>query len=76
MRSQEHISGFYWKAFNKSTRVYKTHGMYEAVAAVLFSIQNSVFNENRDGSQDKRHKEIHVDEVPGAVKLPVWKISV
>lgn len=72
--SQAHISGFMWRikeTVNNSACARITHGMYKAVAAVLLSIQNSIFNENWDGSQDKRHKEIHVDEVPGAVELPV-----
>lgn len=45
--------------------------MDEAVVAVLLGIQHAVFNEDRDGSQDERHEQVHVDEVPGAVQLPV-----
>lgn len=48
-----------------------THGMDKAVVTVLFCIQNSVFNEHRDRSQDEGHKQVHVDEVSGAVQLPV-----
>lgn len=52
-----------------------THSMNEAVVAVLLSIQDPVFNEHRDGSQYEGHKQVHVDEVPGAVKLPVDRRS-
>lgn len=48
-----------------------THSVYEAVLAVLFGVQNAVFDEDGNSSQDERHKEVHVDEVPGAVQLPV-----
>lgn len=41
------------------------------VAVLLLSIQHPVFNEDRDGSQDEWHKQVHVDKVPGAVQLPV-----
>lgn len=47
-----------------------THSVYEAVLAVLFGVQNAVFDEDGNSSQDERHKEVHVDEVPGAVELP------
>lgn len=43
----------------------------KTVVAVLLSIQHTVFNEHRDGSQDERHEQVHVDKVPGAVQLPV-----
>ncbi len=49
--------------------------MIKAVVAVLLGIQDPVFNEHRDGSQHEGHKQIHVDEVPGAVKLPVDRCS-
>lgn len=49
-----------------SYRVDKT-----VVAVLLLSIQDPVFNEDGDGSQDERHEQVHVDKVPGAVQLPV-----
>lgn len=45
--------------------------MYKAVVAVLLCVEHSVFDKHRDSPQDERHKEVHVDKVPGAVKLPV-----
>lgn len=42
----------------------------EAVFAVFLSIQHAVLDEDRDSSQDEGHKQIHVNEVPGAVELP------
>lgn len=45
--------------------------MDKTVVAILLGIQHPVFNEDRDGSQDERHEQVHVDEVPGAVQLPV-----
>ena len=47
-----------------------TDRLDEAVVAVLLSVQHSVLDEDGDGSQDEGHKQIHVDEVPGAVELP------
>ena len=47
-----------------------TDGVYEAVVAVLLSVQHTIFDEDWDGSQDEWHKQVHVDEVPGAVELP------
>lgn len=47
-----------------------TNGVYETVVAVLLSIQHAILDEDGDGSQDERHKQIHVNEVPGAVELP------
>lgn len=38
---------------------------------VLLSVQHAVFNKDRDGSQDEGDEQVHVDEVPGAVQLPV-----
>lgn len=38
--------------------------------AVFLSVQHAVLDEDRDGSQDEGHKQIHVNEVPGAVELP------
>lgn len=38
--------------------------------AVLLSIEDPVFDEDGDGPQHKRHEEVHVDEVAGAVQLP------
>lgn len=50
-----------------------THSVYETVVAVLFGVQHAVFDEDRNGSQDERHKQVHVDEVPGTMQLPVQK---
>ena len=49
--------------------------MFEAVVTVLlFGVQNAVLDEDGDGPQDEGHKQVHVDEVPGAVELPeAWK---
>ena len=47
-----------------------SHRVDEAVLAVLFGVQHAVFDEDRDGPQDEGHKQVHVDEVPGAVQLP------
>ena len=45
--------------------------MFEAVVTVLlFSVQNAVLDEDGDGPQDEGHKQVHVNEVPGAVQLP------
>ena len=49
------------------------HSVYEAVLAVFFGVQHAVFDEDWNSSQDERHKQVHVDEVPGTVKLPVWR---
>ncbi|TNN51504.1 Vasoactive intestinal polypeptide receptor 1 [Liparis tanakae] len=38
--------------------------------ADIFSVQHTVLDEDGDGSQDEGHKQVHVDEVPGAVELP------
>ena len=38
--------------------------------AVLLSVEDPVFDEDGDGPQHKRHEEVHVDEVAGAVQLP------
>lgn len=47
-----------------------TDGVYETVVAVLLSIQHAILDEDGDGPQDERHKQVHVNEVPGAVELP------
>lgn len=41
----------------------------KAVVAVLLSVQNAILDEDGDGSQDEGHKQIHVNEISGAVKL-------
>lgn len=46
-----------------------TDCVHEAVVAVLLRVQHTVLNEDGDGSQDERHKQVHVNEVPGAVEL-------
>ena len=51
----------------------RTHSVYKAVVAVLLCIQKSIFDEDGDCPQDKRHEQIHMDEVPGAVQLPVGR---
>lgn len=51
--------------------VTRSYRVDKAVVAVLLSIQHPVFNKDRDGSQDERDEQVHVDEVPGAVQLPV-----
>lgn len=48
-----------------------THSGDEAMVAVLFGIENPVFDENRDGPQHEGHEQVHVDEIPGAVQFPV-----
>lgn len=40
------------------------------MVAVCLSVQHAILDEDRDGSQDEGHKQVHVDEVPGAVELP------
>jgi len=52
-----------------------THSMNKAVITFLLGVQNPVLNKHRDGSQHEGHKQVHVDEVPGAVKLPVDRRS-
>lgn len=47
-----------------------THSMHETVVAVLLSVEHTVLDEDGDGSQDEGHKQVHVNEVPGAVELP------
>lgn len=47
-----------------------TDCVYEAVVAVFLRVQHAVLDEDRNGSQDEGHKQVHVDEVPGAVELP------
>lgn len=47
-----------------------THSGDKAVIAVLLSVEDPVFDEDGDGPQHKRHEEVHVDEVAGAVQLP------
>lgn len=47
-----------------------TDCVHEAVVAVLLGVQHAVLDDDRDGSQDEGHKQIHVNEVPGAVELP------
>ena len=47
--------------------------MDEAVVAVLLGIQNPVLDEDGDGPQDEGHKQVHVNEVPGAVQLPAHR---
>lgn len=55
-------------------RAYKvvvvTDCVNEAVVAVLLSVQHTVLDEDGDGPQDEGHKQVHVNEVPGAVELP------
>lgn len=46
------------------------YGVHETVVAVLLSVQHAILDEDGDGSQDEGHKQVHVDEVPGAVELP------
>lgn len=48
----------------------RTHSGDKAVIAVLLSIEDPVFDEDGDGPQHKRHEQVHVDEVAGAVQLP------
>lgn len=55
----------------RATRL--THSVDEAVLAVLLRIQHAIFDEDRNSPQDERHEQVHVDEVPGTVQLPVWK---
>lgn len=50
-----------------------TDCVYEAVVAVFLSVQHTILDEDGDGSQDEGHKQIHVNEVSGAVELPVEK---
>lgn len=59
-----------WGFFTVHEVVVVTDCVYEAVVAVLLSIQHTVLDEDRDGSQDEGHKQVHVNEVPGAVELP------
>lgn len=40
------------------------------MVAVLLGVQHAVLDEDRDGAQDEGHKQVHMDEVPGAVELP------
>ena len=51
-------------------RAPRTHSGDEAVVAVLLSVEDPVFDEDGDGPQHERHKEVHMDEVSGAVQLP------
>lgn len=48
----------------------------EAMVTVLLSVQHAIFDEDGDGSQDEGHKQIHVNEVSGAVELPGEKTEV
>lgn len=47
-----------------------SHRLHEAVVAVLLGVEHAVLDEDGDGPQDEGHKQVHVDEVPGAVELP------
>lgn len=47
-----------------------THSLHKTVVAVLLSVEHAVLDEDGDGSQDEGHKQVHVNEVPGAVELP------
>lgn len=47
-----------------------THGGDEAVVTALLRVEDPVFDEDGDGSQHERRKQVHVDEVPGAMQLP------
>lgn len=47
-----------------------TDCLYDAVV-VLLSVQHAVLDEDWDGSQDEGHEQVHVNEVPGTVELPV-----
>lgn len=40
------------------------------MVAILLSIKNPILNEHRYCTEDERNKEVHVDEIPSAVKLP------
>lgn len=46
------------------------HGGDEAVVAALLRVEDPVFDEDGDGSQHERRKQVHVDEVSGAMQLP------
>lgn len=50
-----------------------TNSVYETVVAVLLSVQHAILDKDWDGSQDERHEQVHVNEVPGAVELPEEK---
>lgn len=50
-----------------------TDCVYKAVVAVFLSVQHTILDEDWDGSQDEGHKQIHVNEVSGAMKLPEEK---
>lgn len=43
---------------------------HEAVFAVFLRVQHTVLDEDGDSSQDEGHKQVHVNEVSGAVQLP------
>lgn len=47
-----------------------THRGDKTVVAILLSIKNPILNEHRYCTEDERNKEVHVDEIPSAVKLP------
>ena len=51
-------------------RARRTYSGEKTVIAVLLSVEDPVFDEDGDGPQHKRHEEVHVDEVAGAVQLP------
>lgn len=44
-----------------------THGGDEAVVAVLLRVEDPVFDEDGDGPQHEGRKQVHVDEVAGAM---------
>lgn len=41
------------------------------MTAVLFGVQDPVFDEDRDSPQHEGYKQVHVDEVTGTVQLPM-----
>lgn len=47
-----------------------TDCVHEAVFAVFLRVQHTVLDEDGDGSQDEGHKQVHVNEISGAVQLP------
>lgn len=58
------------KAQKEGRGAVATHSLHKTVVAVLLSVEHAVLDEDGDGSQDEGHKQVHVDEVPGAVELP------
>lgn len=59
-----------FKAQKEGRGAVATHSLHKTVVAVLLSVEHAVLDEDGDGSQDEGHKQVHVNEVPGAVELP------